>query len=100
MNDAYRKRVGKAIPEAWQAAQRAATKILNEHQHRNYTHLSWSEIRHQLMRFGDTVDTTIVPPMWTSESPQMHELNEILQKAGFEQQEHLFVWRSDADLSS
>lgn len=84
---------GKAIPEAWDEVQRVARNSSN------YNRLSWCKINYQLKRSGNVVDTTAVPASWTNESPQMSQLRVTLQKAGFREDGHLFVWRSGIDSS-
>ena len=82
-----------ANPEAWDAARKVAKSIRNERRkHVEWGKMPWREIREQLRRTGTVVDITKVTPNWTTESPQMSDMLEILEKAGFQKVGHLYRW--------
>ena len=86
-------KIGKANKDAWDAARKIAKTVKKEYKNEDWSRLPWREIRDQLRHTGNVVDTTAVPVTWTNESPQMVKLRSILEEAGFEQDDHLYVWR-------
>jgi hypothetical protein len=83
---------GQANREAWEAARKVAKKRRKDYKDKEWSKLPWREIRNQLRQSGDTIDTTLVPVTWTSESPQMSKMLIILEEAGFKKEDHLYRW--------
>jgi hypothetical protein len=88
-------KIGQANRNAWEAAHKTAKAMRKEHKEESWRKLPWREIREQLRRNGDVVDMTAVPVSWTSESPQVMKMHDILQEAGFIQDGHLYIWKED-----
>ena len=78
--------MAKADKNAWEAAHKAARKLLGrEEKDYKYKPLGsiWYEISAQLRQNGDRVDLGRTQGMWTTESQQRTLMHDILQEAGF-----------------
>lgn len=95
-DDKKEEKRGKANMDAWDAAKQVAKTLRKERKKEdsNYegSKLPWREIRDQLRQKGNIVDLDAVPPHWTSESRQMADMLEILEKAGFKRTGQRYYW--------
>lgn len=87
---------GKANMAAWEAAKKIAKALRKERKQEDANYeggkLPWREIRDQLRRRGNIVDLDAVPPHWTSESRQMADMREVLERAGFKRNGQRYYW--------